>query len=68
LPKQLAADNCKIQLGEQAKINWLNESGENPWAIPIKLLMGQFIDQLVGVGQIIGQIAELIGQQSGRQT
>jgi hypothetical protein len=30
--------------------------------------MGQFIDQLVGVGQIIGQIAELIGQQSGRQT
>jgi hypothetical protein len=30
--------------------------------------MGQFIDQLVGVGQIIGQIAELIGRQSGQQT
>jgi hypothetical protein len=72
LPKQLAADNCRIQLGKQAKINWLNESGENPWAIPIKLLMGQFIEQLVRAGPLInwliGQIAELIGQQSGRQT
>jgi hypothetical protein len=34
--------------------------------------MGQFIEQLVRAGPLInwliGQIAELIGQQSGRQT
>jgi hypothetical protein len=41
---------------------------ENPWAIPIKLLMGQFINQLVRDGRINGQLAELIGQQAGRQT
>jgi hypothetical protein len=38
-----------------------------PLATQIKLLMGQFIDQLVRVGQIIGQIAGHIVQQSGRQ-
>jgi hypothetical protein len=41
---------------------------ENLWAIPIKLLMGQFIDQLVRVGKLNGELAGLICQQAGRQT
>jgi hypothetical protein len=41
---------------------------ENPWANPIKLLMGQFIDQLVRFGRLNGQLAGLVGQQAGRQT
>jgi hypothetical protein len=61
------ADNCKTWLNEQAVINWLNEFGK-PWAVPIKLLMGQFIDQLVRVGRLNGQLAGLICQQTGRQT